>query len=116
MEKSPEVLKFELSENALKLEMEERNILTCRSCQSWQSAGDMASVLNHCKTCNTKEARSDIKSLITRFSEKKGIPYNEAWDIAKAFLDKKSEEFRGKGKTYYDEDYFYTDLTNFYNE
>ena len=111
MAKSIEQLKFEASERELESEIKQ-NPLSCGYCSIWQSGGDMSSALYMCDYCGAKEAKSDIKRLIIRFSQIKGMTYEQAWDIARGFLGKKRKD--SPHGIYFDEDYFYTDLSKYF--
>lgn len=108
-------LRFEASENRLKQELES-NPTSCIKCSCWRAGGDMSRRLYHCDSCGSKQAFSNIHSLIVNFAQKRGISYEESWDIANELLKSKSNECAKMGTIYFDEDHFYGDLSKHYTE
>lgn len=109
MEKNIEILRWEAQERALAQEIKS-NPKTCLGCNLWQHGGDMSSALHHCTYCGSKEAKHDIKQLITRISVRENIPYEAAWDLTNQLLTRILEEHKRLAKTYFDEDHFYGDM------
>lgn len=113
--KNIEVIKFECSEIALRNEIK-RNPMSCVHCSNWQSAGEMARCLYHCKHCGERRARSYIKRIIEKYANKLNINYRAAWDLAYLHLTEKYEEHSKINKIYFDEDHFEHDLPKFYEK
>lgn len=103
----------EFSEKELQYEMKV-NPMECPECRMWQSGGDMSLRMFHCPKCGHKVAFKKIEVLIATHAELLNLAYLDVWDQAYELLHKKIKEYRDKGQIYFDEDYFYSDLSDYF--
>jgi acetyl-CoA carboxylase beta subunit len=89
------------------------NNTKCMTCQCMYMVQEMASRIWTCPNCG-KTGFKPFVDLINKYAKIDMITYEESWNLANNLLIFKQEECESKHKIYFDEDYFYNDLLDFY--